>query len=80
MGVKLINFTPGSGSNRDYAPEGDDAFAPSETLLNDILAYEQKDPHGLNGFILLLHVGAQRKDLVPYEAGNALRRTAQPRL
>ena len=25
MGVELINFTPGSGSNRDYAPEGDPA-------------------------------------------------------
>jgi peptidoglycan/xylan/chitin deacetylase (PgdA/CDA1 family) len=30
--------------------------------MDDILAYEQKDPNGLNGFLLLLHVGADRKD------------------
>ena len=62
LGVTLINFTPGSGSNRDYAPEGDPAFVPSEKLCDDILAYERRHPHGLNGFILLLHVGSQRKD------------------
>jgi len=62
LGVTLINFTPGSRSNRDYAPEGDRAFAPSQKILDDILAYEQKDPHGLNGYVLLLHLGSGRKD------------------
>lgn len=62
IGVTLINFTPGSGSNRDYAPEGDRAFVPSQKLFSDILAYERRDPHGLNGFILLMHVGSGRKD------------------
>lgn len=62
LGVTLFNFTPGSGSNRDYAPEGDAHFVPSQTIYDDILAYEQKDAHGLNGFILLLHLGSGRKD------------------
>ena len=62
MNVLLFNFTPGSGSNRDWAPEGHKSFAPSERIIADILAYEQKDPHGLNGFLLLLHVGSQRRD------------------
>ena len=62
MGVGLINFTPGSGSNRDYAPEGDRVFVPSQRILDDLLAYEQKDPHGLNGFLLLLHLGSGRRD------------------
>jgi endoglucanase len=62
MGVGLINFTPGSGSNRDYAREGDRAFAPSQQILDDILTYERKDPHGLNGFLLLLHLGSGRRD------------------
>jgi peptidoglycan/xylan/chitin deacetylase (PgdA/CDA1 family) len=62
MGVTLINFTPGSGSNRDYAPEGDKAFVPSQRIYDDILAYEKKDAHGLNGFLLLLHLGSGRKD------------------
>jgi peptidoglycan/xylan/chitin deacetylase (PgdA/CDA1 family) len=62
MGVLLFNFTPGSGSNRDWAPEGHKSFVPSERIVADVLAYEQKNPHGLNGFLLLLHVGSQRKD------------------
>jgi endoglucanase len=62
LNVTLINFTPGSGSNRDYAPEGDRHFVPSQKIYDDILAYEKKDPHGLNGFVLLLHLGSGRKD------------------
>jgi peptidoglycan/xylan/chitin deacetylase (PgdA/CDA1 family) len=62
LGVTIINFTPGSGSNRDYAPEGDKNFVLSRRIYVDILAYEKKDPHGLNGFILLLHLGSGRTD------------------
>ena len=62
FGVTLINFPPGTGSNRDYAPEGHPRFVPSEVLLRDILEYEQKNPHGLNGFIVLMHLGSGRKD------------------
>jgi peptidoglycan/xylan/chitin deacetylase (PgdA/CDA1 family) len=62
MGVLLFNFTPGSGSNRDWAPEGHKSFISSQKIIDDILAYEKKDEHGLNGFFLLLHVGSQRKD------------------
>src|SRR5688572_16840509 len=62
MNVFLFNFTPGSGSNRDWAPEDHKSFVPSTKIIADVLAYEQKDPHGLNGFLLLLHVGSQRKD------------------
>jgi peptidoglycan/xylan/chitin deacetylase (PgdA/CDA1 family) len=62
LNVTLVSFTPGCGSNRDYAPEGDRRFVPSQTLYDDILAYERKDVHGLNGFILLLHLGSGRKD------------------
>lgn len=62
MNVLLFNFTPGSGSNRDWAPEDHKSFVPSDKIIADILAYEKKDPHGLNGFLLLLHVGSQRKD------------------
>jgi len=62
MGVLLFNFTPGSGSNRDWAPEGRKSFVPSQKIIDDVLAYEKKDEHGLNGFLLLLHVGSERKD------------------
>jgi peptidoglycan/xylan/chitin deacetylase (PgdA/CDA1 family) len=62
MGVTVFNFTPGSGSNRDYMREDDKKFASSEQLLTDILKYEKKDANGLNGFFLLLHLGSGRKD------------------
>lgn len=62
LGVRLFNFSPGSGSNRDYMPESDPHFVSSRVILQDILAYEKKDPHGLNGYILLIHLGADRKD------------------
>ncbi len=62
MGVTLFNFSPGSGSNRDYLPESDRRFVSSRQIFDDILAYERKDPAGLSGFILLLHLGADRRD------------------
>lgn len=61
-GVELINFTPGSGSNRDYMREDHPRFTSSREIRDDILAYERKDPHGLNGFLLLLHLGSGRRD------------------
>jgi len=62
MGVVLFNFTPGTGSNRDWAPEGHRSFVPSQTIARDVLAYEQREPDGLNGFLLLLHLGSLRED------------------
>jgi peptidoglycan/xylan/chitin deacetylase (PgdA/CDA1 family) len=62
LGVTLINFTPGSGSNRDYARESDPRFVPSRKICEDVLAYEKKEPNGLNGYLLLLHLGSGRKD------------------
>jgi peptidoglycan/xylan/chitin deacetylase (PgdA/CDA1 family) len=62
MGITLFNFTPGSGSNRDWIPEGHPGFLASEEILDGIFEFEGRDPHGLNGFFLLLHLGSQRRD------------------
>jgi peptidoglycan/xylan/chitin deacetylase (PgdA/CDA1 family) len=62
IGATLFNFTPGSGSNRDYAREGDPHYVASRKILEDIVAFERNDEHGLNGFALLLHLGSGRKD------------------
>jgi endoglucanase len=39
-------------------------YVSSDTILNSILEYEKKSGNGLNGFILLSHIGtdARRKD------------------
>ena len=60
-GLKLINFTPGTSSNADYTSPEDKNYLSSDVILERIKSYEQKDPHGLNGFILLTHVGAGPK-------------------
>ena len=58
LGLTLINFTSGTRSNADYTEEGRPQFVPSATIFDSILARERQDPHGLNGYLLLLHLGA----------------------
>ncbi|MCB0689688.1 MAG: polysaccharide deacetylase family protein [Saprospiraceae bacterium] len=59
LGLQLINFTAGTRSNADYTTtDMGKRYVPSEMIMQSIFDYEAKDPHGLNGFILLLHVGA----------------------
>lgn len=57
MGVEIVNFTPGTTSNADYTTPDMKNYRSSETIYNNILNYEEKDEHGLNGFILLIHIG-----------------------
>jgi peptidoglycan/xylan/chitin deacetylase (PgdA/CDA1 family) len=57
LGLVLFNFTPGTSSNADYTTPSMPEYLASRTIYDRILAYEEKDPNGLNGFILLIHVG-----------------------
>jgi len=57
MGLKLINFTPGTRSHADYTTPDMKSYVDSQTLYDNILAYEASSEHGLNGFILLIHLG-----------------------
>jgi peptidoglycan/xylan/chitin deacetylase (PgdA/CDA1 family) len=57
LGAETVNFTPGTRSNADYMEDDDPKFVPSAAIAESILqAGERTD--GLNGFILLMHVGA----------------------
>lgn len=58
LGFTVINYTPGTRSNADYTSEADQNFVSSQTIFDSILKRAQTDPHGLNGFILLLHIGS----------------------
>ena len=63
MGMTMINFTHGTLSFTDYAPEDDKAFRTSETIIKSIKDYPTKDENGFNGFVLLIHAGSgDRKD------------------
>ncbi len=57
LGLTLINFTPGTRANADYTGEADKNFVSSQAIFDSIVKREREDPHGLNGFILLLHIG-----------------------
>lgn len=58
IGLQLVNFTSGTRSTADYTyPEMGKRYVDNQTIMKSILAYEQKDENGLNGFILLSHIG-----------------------
>jgi peptidoglycan/xylan/chitin deacetylase (PgdA/CDA1 family) len=57
MGLKVINFTPGIRSNADYTTPDMATYRSSETIFNDIKEFGKKDPNGLNGCIMLIHLG-----------------------
>ena len=57
-GLQLVNFTPGTGSNADYTTPSMKNYVTSDEILQRIKNYEAKDQKGLNGFILLMHIGA----------------------
>ena len=63
-GLELVNFTSGTSSNADYTTPEMSNYKPSKTIYDRILTYEKTENQGLNGFILLLHmgVGEKRKD------------------
>jgi peptidoglycan/xylan/chitin deacetylase (PgdA/CDA1 family) len=58
QGLQLVNFSPGTRSAADYTyPELGKSYRPSDEIYESILNLEEKDPNGLNGFILLIHIG-----------------------
>ncbi len=57
-GLTLVCHTPGTRSNADYTEEGTPQFVATDAIFDSILTREREDPHGLNGFMLLLHAGA----------------------
>ncbi|RZL15114.1 MAG: cellulase, partial [Pedobacter sp.] len=60
MGLQLINMTPGTRSAADYTfPETGKPYVDSETIYSSIIKQEQEQ--GLNGYILLLHIGTDSK-------------------
>jgi len=56
--IQLINYTPGTLSHADYTTSKDKNYRSSEIIYNSIINYEKTNPAGLNGFVLLMHIGA----------------------
>jgi peptidoglycan/xylan/chitin deacetylase (PgdA/CDA1 family) len=56
--LQLINYTPGTLTHADYTTPSMKNYRSSETILNSVYKYEREHAAGLNGFILLMHIGA----------------------
>ena len=58
----MVNYTPGTRTNADYTfPEMGNSYRSNQEIFQSILDYEKKNPNGLNGFMLLLHIGTDPK-------------------
>lgn len=57
LGIRLINFSPGTRSAADYTWPQLPNYRSSRAILQSIRRFERTAPAGLNGFILLLHIG-----------------------
>ncbi|MDF1576290.1 MAG: polysaccharide deacetylase family protein [Bacteroidales bacterium] len=64
LGLQLINHSPGTLSHADYTVPGTPSYRGSQEIFRSILEYENSSLTGLNGFILLFHVGTvpERRD------------------
>ena len=62
MGLQIINFTPGTGTNADYTIPSMKNYRSSDALEKRLLDYERA--HTLNGHFLMIHFGTspQRTD------------------
>jgi peptidoglycan/xylan/chitin deacetylase (PgdA/CDA1 family) len=61
LGLQLINYTPGTKSTADYTYPELKNYRATEDIYNSIVNYEKTNTSGLNGFILLVHIGTDPK-------------------
>jgi endoglucanase len=64
LGLQLVNYTPGTLSHADYTTPEMLNYRNSEAIYHSIIEFETVNESGLNGFILLSHIGTspERKD------------------
>lgn len=61
MNLQLVDYTPGTLSHADYTTPGERNYRTSEIIYRSIVSYEQTHSSGLNGFILLMHIGTDAR-------------------
>jgi endoglucanase len=55
--LQLINFSSGTRTTADYTTPLMKGYRTSDEILSSVINYEAGSPNGLNGFIMLLHIG-----------------------
>lgn len=68
-GLQLINYTQGTLSNADYTTPSMKNYRSNEEIWKSIVDFEKSSGSGLNGFILLIHIGTapERKNKFYYK-------------
>lgn len=60
--LQLINYSPGTRSTADYTyPEMGNRYVDSKIIFQSIIDFEKNSASGLNGFILLMHIGTDTR-------------------
>jgi peptidoglycan/xylan/chitin deacetylase (PgdA/CDA1 family) len=57
MNLQVINLTPGTATNADYTTPDMPNYKSSDELLTRLLNFERNNRLGLNGAIILIHMG-----------------------
>ncbi len=60
-GLQLINMTHGTLSHADYTTPEMSSYRSNEQIYSSIFSFESMNTTGLNGFILLMHIGTDAK-------------------
>lgn len=60
-GLQLINYTQGTLSHADYTTPDATNYRSSDVIYKSILKFDSTSSNGLNGTILLLHIGTDLK-------------------
>lgn len=73
-GVVIVNFTPGLITNADYTTPDMPGYRSSEEIYRQLLDYEAASASGLNGFIILVHLGVapERTDVFYFRLGQLI--------
>jgi len=75
LGLQLVNFSPGTRSAADYTyPEMGDRYVSTDKIYKSVMRFEESTVDGLNGFILLIHIGTdpRRTDKFYYKLDTLL--------
>jgi peptidoglycan/xylan/chitin deacetylase (PgdA/CDA1 family) len=57
LGLEVINFTPGTGTNADYTAPEMNNYKSSHEIFENLKEFEKKN--GLSGAIILIHPGTE---------------------
>jgi len=57
LGLQVMNYTPGTSTNGDYTTPSMKNYYSSDYIMDKIWKCEASDPNGLNGHIMLIHLG-----------------------